>query len=131
MIGDIVVAGALTFCALLPSVCYLNAAWRNVQCSLILYAIELGYNATEATTNICCAKSEDTIDHSTITRWLKKFCSDCKNIDSLARSDWPKTLDSEAMFQAIQVNLAGSTWRVSGNMALPSLVWVFTFMTSA
>ena len=39
----------------------------------------------EATKNIHCAKGEDTVDHSTVTRWTK-------------------TVDSEVVLQAIETN---------------------------
>ena len=48
----------------------------NMQHSLILeltlYDFKLGHNIAEAIKNIC-AKSEGTIDLSTVTRWFKKF----------------------------------------------------------
>ena len=42
--------------------------------------------------NICCAKYKGTVDHSTVTRWSKKLCSGCKNLDNQARSGRPKTM---------------------------------------
>ena len=49
---------------------------------LLFYKFELGRNTAEATKNICWAKSEDRIDFSVATRWLKKFQSDCKNTEA-------------------------------------------------
>ena len=41
----------------------------------MLYEFGLDHNATEAAKNICNMKGEeDTVDHNTVTRWLKKFC---------------------------------------------------------
>ena len=37
------------------------------------YKFELGHNVTEETKNICCVKGVSTIDHSTVSRWFKKF----------------------------------------------------------
>ena len=75
--------------------CDLKAVQMNVQCSLIqeliLCKFELDYNAAETTKNIPCIKSEGTVDHSTATRWLKKFHFDCKNFDDQACSGSPKT----------------------------------------
>ena len=34
-------------------------------------------------------KGEGSVDHNTVTRWLKKFGSDCKNLDNQAKLDWP------------------------------------------
>ena len=68
---------------------------------MMIYKFEISYYATEATKNICCAKSDGVVDH-----WMvKKFCLGCKNLDDQARSDKPKTMDSKAMFQAREANL--------------------------
>ena len=63
----------------------------------MLFKFELGYNITEATKNICHLKGEHTVDHSTVTRLLKKFCSIYKKHDDQGRSDKPKTVNSEAV----------------------------------
>ena len=59
------------------SMCDLKVTQMNVQHILIwklmLYEFERGYNVAEATKNVCCAKGEGAIDHSTVTRWLKKI----------------------------------------------------------
>ena len=39
----------------------------------MLYKFQMGHNTAEATKNICCTKDEDAVDHSTITRGIKKF----------------------------------------------------------
>ena len=62
-VGDsIMVVGTLTFSALLYSTCDLKTEQMNIQSGLIqeliLYKFKLGYKATEATENICFAKSE-------------------------------------------------------------------------
>ena len=112
-----VVGSIVRFCALLHSVCYLKAVQMNVQCSLkqelMLYEFKLDHNALEATRKNC-VKSEDAVDHGTVTRWVKKFCSSRKNLNEQARSDRPKTIESDAVFHAIQANLVSSTRRVSG-----------------
>ena len=76
------VVGALTYCALLHSVFDLKATEINMQPSLIwelmLYKFKLSHNTAEATKNICYAKDEGTVDHSTVTKWFKKFYSGCK-----------------------------------------------------
>ena len=62
---------------------------------------------------IDCVKEEDTIDHSTVTKSLKKkfffFCLGCKNLDNQARSCRFKTMDSKAMLQVKEANLLNST----------------------
>ena len=78
--------------------------------------------AVEATKSY--AKGEDTVDHGRVTRWLKKFHSGYKNLDTLVRSDRPKTMDSAAMLQAIEAYLVSSTQRVSGELSI-SLSSVF------
>ena len=79
----IMMVGALIRCTLLHSMYNLKAAQMNVQYSLIqelmLYKFEPNHNIMEVTKNIC-VNGED--DHRTVTRWFKKFCSDCKNLNS-------------------------------------------------
>ena len=58
---------------------------QHVQ-ELTLYEFELNYKVTEGTKNICCVKAEDAVDHSTETRWLKKFLLGYKNFDDQTRS---------------------------------------------
>ena len=62
----------------------------------MLYKIEQGHNAMEATKNICCTKGEGAVDHNnTGAKWFKKFGSDCKNLNDQGRSGKPKTMDSK------------------------------------
>ena len=35
----------------------------------------------EATKNISCMKGKGEVNESTVTRWLEKFCLDCKDFD--------------------------------------------------
>ena len=88
VVGSIVVVGVLTHCALLHSMCDLKFTQMNMQHSLIwelmLYKYKLSHNTMEATKNICCAKGEEVVDHSTVTRWWNKFCSGCKNCNDQA-----------------------------------------------
>ena len=58
---------------------------------LMLYKFKLGHNAMETIKNVCCAKGKGVINHSTVNRWLKKFCSGYKKFYDLARSGRPKT----------------------------------------
>ena len=39
----------------------------------------------------------------TVNGWFKKFCLGCKKLDNQARSGWSKTVDSEAVLQATEV----------------------------
>ena len=77
----------------------------------MLYDFELGYNVTEVMKNIC-VKGEGTIDHSTITRGFKKFCSACKDLKTKTKLSRPKTMFSEAFLQAVKSNPANSAHRV-------------------
>ena len=96
--------------------CDLRATQMNVKCSLIwepmLYPFQMGPNATESTKNICCAKREGTVDHSTVSRWFKKFHSGCKKLNYQAKSDRPKIMP-----QAIDTNLVSFILRVLGSLA--------------
>ena len=79
---------------------------------MMFYEFELVHNTKEVTKNFSCAKGEGVVDHSTVTRWFKKFHSSGKNIDNQARSGSPKTMDSETMLLAIEANLVSSTQSV-------------------
>ena len=91
----------------------------NMQHSLIwefmLYEFKLGHNTMEANKIICCIKDEGIVDPITVTRWFKKFFQE---LDDQASSDRPKTVDSAAMFQAIETDLASSIQRVSGEFGI-------------
>ena len=65
--------------------------------------------------NICCTRGEGAVDHSTVTRWLKKFHFSCKNFDDQVRSAKPKTVNYEAVLQFRVANLR-CTQRVSGKL---------------
>ena len=47
----------------------------------MVYKFELDHNTGEATKNIGCLESDGAVDHRTVTRWFKKYHSDCKNLD--------------------------------------------------
>ena len=70
----------------------------------MVYEIKLGHNIVETTKNICCAKGEGAVDHSIVSRWFKKFCSDCKNLNNQTKSGTFKTMDSKTVHQAIGTN---------------------------
>ena len=73
----------------------------------------------EATKNICRTKDEGRgVDPSTVTRNFKKFYTSCKDFKDQAKSDRLKTMDSEAVFQAIEANLVNSTQRVSDELSI-------------
>ena len=98
MVGSIELLRVQTRCTLLHSMCDLKATQMNVQGSLIrkliYYKFEVGHNTVGAIKSIYFAKGEGTVDHSTVTRWMKKFHSDCKNLDHLVGL---KSVDFEAV----------------------------------
>ena len=79
------------------------------------------------TKNICCVEGEGAIDHSTVTRWIKKFC---KNINNQARLGRPKTLDLKAVLQAMEAYLVSSTLGVSGKLSISQSNVFCLFMNS-
>ena len=98
--------------------CDLKATKVNMQRSLIrelgISEFELDYNAAaEATKNIYCSKNEGTVDD----RGSKNFTWVTR---STRISNWrrTKTVDSEAVLQSIEANLASSTRRVSGELSI-------------
>ena len=84
----------------------------------MVYEFELGQNAVEISKNIGCVRHKNEVDHSTVTRWLKKFRSGCKNLDNQMRSGRSKCVDSEIVLQAIEANLASSTQTVWGELCI-------------
>ena len=50
-------------------------------------------------------------DHSIVTTWLKKFCSDWKNLVNQAKSGESKTVAFEALLLAIKVNPESNSLR--------------------
>ena len=88
----------------------------NLQC--LYHVTKAVDNAMEASKNICYTKGEGVLDHSIVTRWSKKFCSGCKNLNDQAKSGRPKTMDSEIMLQAIEANPVSSTHRVPSEFGI-------------
>ena len=116
--GHIMVVSVLTHYAFLQSMCDSKSVQINMQCILIwelrLYELKLSHNTIESTKNICHVKTENAVDHNTITWRLKKFCSGCKSLNGQVRSYIPKTTDSETMLQDSVVchlyNLGKNFW---------------------
>ena len=70
------------------------------------------------TKNICCTKSESTVNHSSVTSEFKKFHLNCKKLHNQARLDKSKTVDSKAVLHAIVANSVSNTCRVSGESSI-------------
>ena len=85
---------------------YLKSAQLNMQYSLILelmlYKFELGHKTGEVLKNICWVKSEGAVDHSTKTKWFVWVA----RTSTIKQGQIHLKLDSEAMLQAIESNLA-------------------------
>ena len=71
----------------------------------MIYEFELRHNAAEVSKNICCVKDEGSVGHSKATRWLKKFLLGCMNLDDQLKLGSSQTADSEAVLQAIEVDM--------------------------
>ena len=84
----------------------------------MFYQFELSYSAAESTKNINCAIGDSTVDHSRVTKESKKFPSGCKNHDDQARYGRPKSVDSGAVLQTLEANLASCNRRVSGEFGI-------------
>ena len=76
-VGSTVVVHALTCCALFHSMWDLKSTQINVRCRLIqelmFYEFKLANNTINTTQNFCYAKDGSRVDHSTVTKWFKKF----------------------------------------------------------
>ena len=71
------VGSVLSYYSLLQYLFDLKATQMNMQHSriqeLVCYEFKLSHNVLEATKTISCVKQESTIDHSTVTGWVKKM----------------------------------------------------------
>ena len=67
----------------------------------------------ETTKIFCFVKDDGAVGHNRVTKWFKKFHSDCKNLYDQARSEKPKTVESETRCQTIEANPVSKAWRVS------------------
>ena len=98
--------------------CDLKAVQMKVHHSLIQqlirYLSELGRNAAAVTKNVCCAKKERAANHSTVTKWTKKFRLGSKNFYVRTESGGPTSVDSKAVLHAVEANTANCRLRVSG-----------------
>ena len=56
---------------------------------------------------------ESTVYYSTVSRKFEKLSSNCKNLKGEAKSEIPKSMDSEGVLQAIETNLTNNTQRES------------------
>ena len=92
---------------------------------VVFWTIIYYNNAVEATKNISCARGEDTVDHFTVTRGLKKFCSGRNNLDDQAKSVQPKPVGSKFG------KSSEYTRRVSGEIDISQSSVVRHFLTSA
>ena len=65
----------------------------------MIYEFKMGYNIAETIKrNFFCTKGESAVDHSKVSRLLKKLHqSGCKNLDDQAMSGWTKSADSEVL----------------------------------
>ena len=68
----------------------------------LLYEFKLGHTPAEATRNICQAIGPGTINHSTVTRWWKRFSSGDESLKDEPRSGRPTTFNLADLKQAIE-----------------------------
>ena len=67
------------------------------------------------------------LDHSTATRSFEKFCLGWKHFNDQEKSGSPKTVESESILQAIEVNLVSSTRKISGELDISEFSQVCHF----
>ena len=93
----------------------------------MLYEFKLGYNTVKTTKNISSAKGEGTIDYS--YQKVEEILLKLQEYWLSGKVGRLKTMDSQAVLQLIEANLASSIQRVSGELSIS--VWLITFVTSA
>ena len=69
-----------------------------------------------------CAKGESQLNHSTVTRWVKKFHLRCKKFDDPINWGWSKPVDSEAVLQTMKIIPACNTQRVSDEFGIVTFI---------
>ena len=94
----------------------------------MLYEFDLSHNTVISTKNISWAEGEGSVDQSTVTRWFEKFRSGYKNLNYSVKIGRLKTVDSEAVFRAIETNPTSSR-EYQASSASHSSVWLVTFTT--
>ena len=77
----------------------------------MLYELEVDHNAVETTRNLCCAKDEGFVDHSSVTYG-------CKNLKVQEKYGGTEIVDSEVALQVIEKNQESITWRVSNELSM-------------
>ena len=95
MVGSIVVVGALTHYALLHFVGDLKVEHETLSNSgTFALRVRTGViTPRKKPKTFFCVKDEGAVDLSRVTRWLKKICSDYKNLSDHVKSGRPKTMD--------------------------------------
>ena len=84
----------------------------------------MGHNAAmEESKNICHEKGKGAINYDIITRRLKKFHLDYKNLNNLVKSGRPKSIG----FHDIEANPASNTGRVSDKLNISQSSVVHNF----
>ena len=82
----------------------------------MLYMRRLGFNAAEATKNICYMKGEGAVDQTVEYVDNSINFSLVARISTMRQSQVGQKLDSKALLKAMEANLMSSTWRVSGEL---------------
>ena len=114
---------SLTRCTLLHSLSDLKAGLMNVQCRLIrqlrIYKFELSHNATEETENIfLCERWRSIWSQNIVSRELKNFAPVSRTLMIRQNQRWDKSVNFEAVFQAIDAKTASSIQRISGGISI-------------
>ena len=101
--------------------CEINAASMDFQrrqiVEITLYEFHL-VSVSKKKKNICHDKGAAAVDHSTVTKWLKKCYSVCQQLEDLAKSGRAISVNTAALLLA---NLASTIQRVSGNLGVSKL----------
>ena len=69
----------------------------------------------KATKSIYFTKGEGAVDHSTVTRWCKKFCLGYKSLDNQTKSDGSK---NHGLQNSAPCHRGNSTQRISSELGI-------------
>ena len=82
----------------------------------MIHYFKQGFNATQAACKICEIEGEDVISYRTAKNWFKLFKSRDMSIDIKLKSGRPRTVDFEALRQAIETDPSISTRKLSNQI---------------
>ena len=77
------------------------------------------FTASAAARQICQVEGEGKVSNRTARKWFKQFSQGDTNLTDKKRSGRPKTINSEAILNAVEINPSTSTRRLTAELGIP------------